>query len=147
MLTIVLGAYVIGSLTLPGLSDRLGLRRAVYVPGIALAGAMVFASSAVVGAPLAGVMVVWGLAAGVIALVFAVPLELASVGPALAGSALGATLMAGFLGGFLSPIVGLALAEREPLWAFAFWAACYALSALAFLLLPETGPRARVAPR
>jgi len=147
MLTIVLGAYVIGSLTLPGLSDRLGLRRAVYVPGIALAGAMVFASSAVVGAPLAGVMVVWGLAAGVIALVFAVPLELASVGPALAGSALGATLMAGVLGGFLSPIVGLALAEREPLWAFAFWAACYALSALAFLLLPETGPRARVAPR
>ena len=142
MLTLVLASFVVGSLTLPGLSDRLGLRRAVYVPGIVLAGAMVFASSAAVGAPLAGVMVVWGLAAGVIALVFAVPLELASVGPALAGSALGATLMAGFLGGFVSPIVGLALAEREPLWAFAFWAGCYGLSALAFSLLPETGPRA-----
>jgi len=150
MLTIVLAAYVVGSLILPGLSDRLGLRRAVYVPGILVAGAMVFASSELVGLPLVLVMAVWGLAAGAIALVFAVPLELPEIGPALAGSAIGATLLAGFLGGFLSPMIGLAIAERHPLRAFLFWAGCYLASALLFFLLPETGPgrRARaVTPR
>jgi MFS family permease len=139
MLTIVLASYVVGSLLLPGLSDRVGLRRTVYVPGILLAGVMVFLSSVLVGVPLALGMVVWGVAAGAIALVFAVPLELPSVGPALAGSAIGATLMAGFLGGFASPMVGLALAERSSASAFLFWAGCYALSALFFWLLPETG--------
>ncbi|HTO72109.1 MAG TPA: MFS transporter [Myxococcota bacterium] len=143
MLTVVLVSYVVGSLILPGLSDRIGLRRAMYVPCIALAGAMVYASSAVVGAPLFGVMVVWGFAAGAIALVFVVPLELPSVGPAYGGAALGLTLMAGFLGGIFSPALGLWLAEREPLWAFAFWAGCYGLSALLFFLLPETGPGRR----
>jgi len=142
MLTIVLASYVAGSLILPGLSDRIGLRRMVYAPGILLAGFMVFAASAVVGPPLVAVMVVWGLAAGAIALIFAVPLELPKVGPALAGSAIGVTLMAGFLGGFLSPLLGLALAERNPLYAFLFWAGCYAASAGLFWLLPETG-RAR----
>ena len=139
MLSIVLGSYVLGSLTLPALSDRLRLRRAVYVPGILVAGVMVFAASLFVGAPLAVVMVVWGVAAGAIALVFAVPLELAAVGPALAGSAVGVTLMAGFLGGFLSPQLGLALAEGSPAAGFLFWAGCYAASALLFFLLPETG--------
>ncbi len=142
MLTIVLASYVAGSLILPGLSDRIGLRRIVYTPGILLAGVMIYAASALVGPPLVVAMVVWGLAAGAIALVFAVPLELPNVGPALAGSAIGATLMAGFLGGFLSPMLGLALAERSPVGAFLFWAGCYALSALFFWLLPETG-RAR----
>lgn len=142
MLTIVLASYVAGSLILPGLSDRIGLRRMVYAPGILLAGVMVYGSSAFVGPPLVLVMVIWGLAAGAIALVFAIPLELPNVGPALAGSAIGATLMAGFLGGFLSPQLGLAIAERSPVGAFVFWAGCYGLSALFFWLLPETG-RAR----
>jgi NNP family nitrate/nitrite transporter-like MFS transporter len=140
MLTIVLAAYVAGSLLLPGISDRVGLRRMVYGPSILLAGVMVFASSAFVGPTLVAVMVVWGLAAGAIALVFAVPLELPSVGAALGGSAIGATLLAGFLGGFLSPLIGLAIAERSPASAFLFWAGCYGLSALCFWLLPETGP-------
>jgi nitrate/nitrite transporter NarK len=142
VLTVVLVSYVAGSLLLPGLSDRLGLRRAVYVPGILLAGVMLYASSAATGVALFGVAIVWGLAAGVIALVFAVPLELPRVGPALAGSAIGATLMAGFLGGFISPVVGIEIAEHSPAAAFGFWAGCYGASALLFALLPETGPAA-----
>ncbi|HTO54755.1 MAG TPA: MFS transporter [Myxococcota bacterium] len=143
MLSIVLASYVLGSLIFPGLSDRIGLRKAVYVPGILLSGAMVYCSSAFTGSTLVAVMVVWGLAAGAIALVFTVPLELPEIGPELAGSAIGATLMAGFAGGFISPIVGLALAERSPSAAFLFWAGCYALSALAFAFLPETGSARR----
>ena len=143
VLTVVLVSYVVGSLLLPGLSDRIGLRRAVYTPGILLAGLMLFATHAMVGPALVAVAVVWGVAAGAIALVFVVPLELERVGPAFAGSAIGATLLAGFLGGFLSPIAGLALAERSPVSAFLFWAACYAASAFCFWLLPETGSARR----
>jgi len=139
MLTVVLAAYVVGSLTLPALSDRIGRRRVVYIPGVLVCGAMIVASAQLVGWPLIGVLALWGLAAGGIALVFVVPLELASVGPALAGSAVGATLSAGFLGGFLSPLIGLALAERAPLLAFGFFAGCYVASGLCFALLPETG--------
>jgi NNP family nitrate/nitrite transporter-like MFS transporter len=144
MLTVVLGSYVIGSLVLPPLSDRLGLRRAVYVPGILISGLMVFASSVFTGAPLVAVMVVWGFSAGAIALVFAVAVELPSVGPALAGSALGVTVLGGFLGGFLSPLLGLALAETVPLYAFLLFAGLYGASALLFFLLPETGSARRV---
>jgi hypothetical protein len=88
-------------------------------------------------------MIAWGLAAGVVAILFVVPLELAGVGPAYAGSALGLALTAGFAGGFISPVVGSTLASTTPLAGIGFWAACYAGSALLFLLLPETGPRAR----
>ncbi len=94
MLTVVLAAYVLGSLTLPALSDRLGLRRSVYIPGVVLSGMMILASAQLVGWSLVAVLALWGVAAGGIALIFVVPLELASVGPALAGSAVGATLSA-----------------------------------------------------
>jgi nitrate/nitrite transporter NarK len=143
MLSIVLAAYVVGSLILPAFSDRIGLRRWVYVPGVIVCGVMIIASSLLLGPGLVLVLAIWGFSAGGIALVFAVPLELARVGPALAGSAVGATLMAGFLGGFLSPMIGLALAEQNPLWAFVFWSSCYAASAACFFLLPETGSRGR----
>ena len=143
MLSAVLAAYVIGSLTLPAFSDRIGLRRWVYIPGVLVSGLMIFASSVCVGLPLVAVLIVWGVSAGGIALVFAVPLELRSVGPALAGAAVGATLTAGFFGGFLAPMLGLALAERNPLYGFAFWSGCYGASALCFFLLPETGTRGR----
>jgi len=146
MLSVVLAAYVVGSLILPAYSDRIGLRRRVYVPGVVVCGIMIIASSMLLGPALVLVLAVWGFAAGGIALVFAVPLELARVGPALAGSAVGATLMAGFLGGFLSPMIGLALAEANPLYAFVFWSGCYALSAACFFLLPETGSRGRASP-
>jgi NNP family nitrate/nitrite transporter-like MFS transporter len=142
MMSLVLIAYVVGSLALPTFSDHLGLRKRVYVPGMLLTSAIVFAAAVVTGAPLAAVMVAWGLAAGVVAILFVVPLELAGVGPANAGSALGLALAAGFGGGFVSPVVGSMLASRNPLAGVGFWAACFAGSALLFSLIPETGPRA-----
>jgi len=81
----------------------------------------------------------------VVAILFVVPLELSGVGPAYAGSALGLALTAGFVGGFVSPIIGSKLASATPLAGIGFWAACYAGSAMLFLLLPETGPRAQAA--
>jgi predicted MFS family arabinose efflux permease len=143
MMSLVLLTYIAGSLILPTVSDRIGLRKRVYVPGMLLTAGMVFAAAVVTGAPLVAVMVAWGLAAGVVAILFVVPLELAGVGPAYAGSALGLALTAGFAGGFVSPVVGSTLASTAPLAGIGFWAACFAGSALLFLLVPETGLRAQ----
>lgn len=143
MMSLVLLAFIAGSLALPTLSDRLGLRKRVYFPGMLLSSGLVFAAAVMTGAPLVAVMLAWGLSAGVVAILFVVPLELARVGPAHAGSALGLALTAGFGGGFVSPIVGSTLASAKPLAGIGFWAACYAGSAFLFLLVPETGPRAR----
>lgn len=145
MMSLVLLAFIVGSLVLPTLSDRLGLRKPVYFPGMLLSSGLLFAAAVVTGAPLVAVMIAWGLAAGVVAILFVVPLELAGVGPAYAGSALGLALTAGFGGGFVSPVVGSALASATPLAGISFWAACYAGSAFLFLLVPETGPRVRLA--
>jgi predicted MFS family arabinose efflux permease len=143
MVSLVLFTYIFGSIALPTLSDRLGLRKSVYVPGMLLSAVVAILAATVTGPPLAAVMIAWGLAAGVVAILFVVPLELAGVGPAYAGSALGLALTAGFAGGFVSPVIGSTLASATPLAGIGFWAACYAGSALLFLLLPETGPRAR----
>jgi nitrate/nitrite transporter NarK len=143
MMSLVLLTYIAGSLILPTVSDRIGLRKRVYVPGMLLTAGMVFAAAVVTGAPLVAVMVAWGLAAGVVAILFVVPLELAGVGPAYAGSALGLALTAGFAGGFVSPVVGSTLASTAPLVGVAFWAACFAGSAFLFMLVPETGLRAQ----
>jgi MFS family permease len=142
MMSLVLLTYIGGSLVLPTVSDRIGLRKRVYVPGMLLTAGMVFAAAVVTGAPLVAVLVGWGLAAGVVAILFVVPLELAGVGPAHAGSALGLALTAGFGGGFVSPVVGSTLAATTPLAGVGFWAACFAGSALLFTLVPETGLRA-----
>jgi predicted MFS family arabinose efflux permease len=142
MMSLVLLTYIGGSLVLPTVSDRIGLRKRVYVPGMLLTACMVFAAAVVTGVPLVAVMVAWGLAAGVVAILFVVPLELAGVGPAYAGSALGLALTAGFGGGFVSPVVGSTLASATPLAGVGFWAACFAGSAFLFMLVPETGLRA-----
>jgi nitrate/nitrite transporter NarK len=143
LMSLVLLAFIVGSLVLPTLSDRLGLRKRVYFPGMLLSAGLVFAAAVMTGMPLVAVMVAWGLSAGVVAILFVVPLELAGVGPAYAGSALGLALTAGFGGGFVSPIAGSTLAAANPFAGIGFWTACYAGSAFLFLLVPETGPRAR----
>ena len=89
------------------------------------------------------VAALWGFTAGVSALAFVVPLEMEGVGPALAGSALGVAVTAGYLGGFIAPLICARLANVAPVAGFAFGGVCYALSGLLFLLLKETGPRVR----
>ena len=92
-------------------------------------------------------MIAWGFAAGVVPLLFVVPLEMPGVGPALGGAAVGMALTAGFLGGFISPLIGMQLVGIHPLLGFAFWGSCYAAAGLLFLRLRETGPKTRSAER
>jgi len=143
VLSIVMWLYVPGTFIIPTLSDRIGLRKTLYVPGMFATGVLIFSAAFVLDAPLWIVAVFWGFLAGSGALAFVVPLEMAGVGPALAGSALGVAVTAGYLGGFVAPLICARLAEVTSVAGFAFGGGCYALSGLLFLMLKETGPRVR----
>jgi len=61
------------------------------------------------------------------------------IGVALAGSVFGFIASMGFLGGFISPIVGNAIAVRAGgATAIILWGCCYLLAALIFLFVTET---------
>ena len=143
VLSIVMWLYVPGTFIIPTLSDRVGLRKTFYFPGMLATGGLIFSAAFVLGAPLWIVAVFWGFMAGSGALAFVVPLEMAGVGPALAGSALGVAVTAGYLGGFVAPLICAWLVEINPVAGFAFGGGCFALSGVLFLLLKETGPRVR----
>ena len=134
-------SFVVGSMALPSLSDAIGMRRQVYLGGMALGGVALFAAGALDGAAVRLAMLGFGFATGVIGLLFVIPAELPSVGPERAGSAVGAATMAGFSGGVLSPIVGGWLVQTSPWLAFAFWGLALLGSALAILAVRETGRR------
>ena len=141
VLSVVMWFYVPGTFIIPTLSDRIGLRKAFYCPGMLITGGLIFSAAFALGAPLWIVAVFWGFMAGSGALAFVVPLEMDGVGPALAGSALGVAVTAGYLGGFIAPLTCAWLVEINPVAGFAFGGGCFALSGVLFLLLQETGPR------
>jgi len=126
-------SFVVGSLVLPTLSDRVGSRRAVYLPGMFVGGAALFGAFFASGAALALCIVLLGFGTGVVGLLFVMPVESPHVGESLAGSAVGIATAAGFFGGFVSPLLGMALVADEPMTGFAFWAGCTVASS--FLVL------------
>jgi predicted MFS family arabinose efflux permease len=140
-------AFIVGSILLPALSDRIGRRRVVYAAAMMANGAAVLGYAYLVGVPLALAAVTWGISAGAIALLFVAPIEMNDVGPGLAGSAIGVMQTAGFAGGFLGPVIGMAFVAIDPVMGFVFWMGCYVLSALLFLTIRETGWRSTMTER
>jgi MFS family permease len=139
----LLWAAVVGTFLLPTLSDRIGLRKVFYFPGTLITGLAIVLMAYTLGASLWMAAFFGGFMGGAAAIAFVVPLEMEGVGPALAGSAIGVAITAGYLGGFISPLIGMSLVNAEPTAGFVFWGGCYVLSALLFLLIKETGPRVR----
>lgn len=137
-------SFTLGSLLLPTLSDRIGRRRIVYGPGMLAGGVALFAASQAAGGAAVGVAIAaLGLGTGVVGLLFVIPIESEGVGDRLAASAVGAITSAGFLGGFVSPLVGMPLVERDPSLGFGVWALCFAAAAGLILRVRETGPGSR----
>ena len=134
-------SFTLGSLLLPTLSDRIGRRRLVYLPGMLIGGLALFAASNATGVPLGIAIAGLGLGTGVVGLLFVIPVESGEVGERLAASAVGIITAAGFLGGFLSPLVGMPLVQSNAPLGFGFWALCFAASALLILRVRETGAR------
>ena len=145
IVSLIMWAYVVGALVLPSVSDRVGLRKRFYFPGMLIAGACMVMSGYALGAMLWLVALMWGFFGGAAPLAFVVPLEMDGVGSRLAGSAVGIAITAGYLGGVLAPVIGMWLVSMNPTAGFYFWGGCYMLSAVLFLLLKETGPRVRQA--
>ncbi len=145
VVSVIMWAYVVGALVVPSVSDRVGLRKRFYVPGMLIAGACMVLSGYALGTPLWIVALMWGFFGGAAPLAFVVPLEMEGVGRRLAGSAVGIAITAGYLGGVLAPVVGMWLVGLTPVAGFYFWGGCYMLSAVLFVLLKETGPYIRTA--
>ena len=141
--SLVLWSYIGGALLLPALSDRVGLRRIVVGPAIAVAGVCILLAAQLTGPLLWVTAVLWGVTAGAAPLAFVIPLEMKGIGAAMAGSAIGIVVTAGYAGGWLSPIIGMGLAESQPLAGFIFWSGCYLVAACLFVLVKETGPKAK----
>jgi hypothetical protein len=120
-----------------------GLRKIFFFLGVLANGIFVFLMAYTLGTSLWISTLLAGFVAGAGAIAFVVPLEMEGVGPALAGSAIGVAVTAGYLGGLISPLIGMSLVSAQPLAGFAFWGGCYVLSSLIFLLVKETGLRAR----
>ncbi len=118
-----LWAAVVGNFLLPILSDRVGLRKIVYFWGILANGIFVVLMAYTSGPWLWLATLLAGFMAGAGAIAFVVPLEMAGIGPALAGSAVGVAVTAGSLGGVLSPLIGMSLVNAEPTAGFLFWGA------------------------
>jgi nitrate/nitrite transporter NarK len=145
-ISILLYVYVAGAIVVPMISDRLGTRKWVYFVSIALNGLAVMATAFVTGPALAAAFIIWGASSGGIILAYVVPLEHPRIGPALAGGTIGLLVATGFTGGFVSPIMGNAIAERMGgATAIVLWGGCYVAAAFIFLLVRETHPgRAKV---
>ena len=142
MVSLVLYALIAGNIVIPILSDRLGSRKWFYIPFVGASAIAVFFTAFATGGHLALAHIIWGFTGGAATLIFVVPLEHPSIGPTLAGSATGLVIAMGNIGGFASPMIGNAIAEGiGGIAAITFWFACYACSALAFILVTETHPR------
>jgi NNP family nitrate/nitrite transporter-like MFS transporter len=132
--------FVIGSALLPALSDRVKMRGVVYGTGIIGSALFVLGHVYFGGFALAMVSALFGLSAGAVGILFVVPVEMNRVGPALAGTAIGVIVSAGFLGGSVLPALGMSLAESRPVTGMVFFSTSFVLSAFAFLLIRESGP-------
>jgi predicted MFS family arabinose efflux permease len=139
--------FVVGSVALPALSDRVGLRRTVYTAAILATAAFVMAHTWLDGFALALAGSLLGLAAGAVGILFVVPVEQERIGAGLAGTAIGVIVSAGFLGGAIFPAFGMSVAESNPVGGMLFFSAAFLLSALTFLLVRErrTPPAVRPA--
>jgi MFS family permease len=140
-------AYVVGAIVVPWISDRIGLRKVVYVPLGIVAGIIVACTAWLFPPALLWANVLLGLLGGIAPLLFAVPTEIEGVGAALAGAVVGLVVAGGNLGGFLfSTFLAPALiALPNPKIYIIVAGVFYACSSIAFVFIKETGWRAKKA--
>jgi len=141
--------YVVTCFILPGVSDRIGLRRPVYCIGMLLSGAGMFLTFVFPPPWIWAWVVVWGVFAGVVPIVVTIPMETPGIGPKSAGTAMGLIYAFGNLGGFAYPMIITSLTrDLSPAAAtvrtgMLCGLAGYALTGLLVWGLQETGSRSR----
>jgi NNP family nitrate/nitrite transporter-like MFS transporter len=135
-------AGMIAAVPLTLLSDRLGLRKSVLIPGVLVTGIGIGLLWKVTGpavwplAIMAGLFrdVIWAVAATII-------VETEGIGPAYAGMAVGIVHSFTRIGYTFAPPVGNSLATIQAGLPFTFWAGLSLLALIAFFFARETGAR------
>lgn len=132
-------AGIIGTLTLPALSDRIGARKIILLSCAVVMGISTYLLSISsttlfwLFIPLIGIT-----AMGFITLSLAIPIEMRGLGPIYGASAVGLVVAGQNAGGFLFPIIGGNLAEINQIWPFTFWAAVIFAAVIGLFLVRET---------
>ncbi len=149
VVAVALWLYVVGAFTIPGISDRLGLRRPVYSLGLLIGGTGFFLTF-LFGAPQVWIWAsLWGLFAGSIPIIFAMPFEMKEVGVALGGTAMALIFVVGNLGGFVFPALTAYIAKSMDPSNALIWIGVlcgligYALTGILIWLVRETGHKAQ----
>jgi len=125
-------------------SDKLGKRKPFLMIGAIVQGICIPAFLLFTGIPLAVTLVLYGAALGsIMPIMMIIPVEIDSIGPALAGTAAGAIVMVGNTSGSVGSIVtGKLMDLTESPWpAFVILSAACIVSAMVILLLHETGKK------
>ena len=149
VVAVALWLYVVGAFIIPGISDRMGLRRPVYCIGLLISGIGMFLTF-LFPAPQVWIWAcMWGITAGTIPIIFAMPFEMKEVGPALGGTAMALIFVAGNLGGFIFPALTAYIAKTMDPTASMLWIGVlcgligYALTGLLIWGVRETGHKAQ----
>jgi len=135
--------FLLGATLIPMLSDRIGSRILVFSVTIAISGLGLIAVPFVCcGSLLPVALATGGFFAGGFVIPRVVILEHPRIGVALAGSVFGFVASMGFLGAFISPMIGNAIAVKSGgASAIIMWGSFMLLAAVVFLFVTETHPR------
>jgi len=138
-----LGGGIIGGLTLPVLSDRVG-RKIVYIPSVVIAAICIYLIPILSSLPLLAIIVACGVfTAGAATIHWAVVAESRGIEPAYYGTAFGLLSTMGSIGGFLGPAIGGIIAEIDESLPFVLWAGVLSISVIAFYLIKGQAPGQR----
>jgi cyanate permease len=144
--SIMMGATVVFNIVGGLLSDRTGKRKPFLLASAAMLGLCFISFVTVTGVPLIAALVLAGAALGTIATVLMIiPVELETIGPQLAATAVGLIFMIGNTAGFIGPIVsGKLIDVTGSAWGgFLFMGAALFFAAACIIPLTETGRKAR----
>jgi len=134
--------FVIGSIVVPMFSDWIGTRKFVYVVTIAICGVFCMLLPFISGLTLGVALAAMGFCGGGYVIPRIIPVEHPRIGVALAGSVFGFIVAMGFLAGFISPMVGNAVAAKAGgAVAITLWGSFFLVAAFIFLFVTETHPK------
>ena len=133
-------AGAVAAIPLTLLSDKIGLRKAILIPGLVITVVSSGLLSVVTGqaAWVLAIMIgavrdmIWAMAA-------TMTVETKGVGLAYAGTAVGIVHTFTRIGYAIAPPIGNSFEEIQPGLAYVFWAAMSAIGVLSFLMVKETG--------
>jgi len=141
-LTIFFAASTLCVIPLSLLSDRIGLRKVVLYPAIALSMLCIGLIPILGGSAIFVLVFLAGISMdGFMAISSSMVLETRGVGPLYAGTALGIAFTIQQIGGSISPWLGNSLTAVNPGLPFIFWASISIIALIVFAFVPETGWR------